>query len=46
MKFRAFALFAEQKKILSNKLNAWVGEASQIDDILVVGTKVDRKVSS
>ncbi len=31
--------FEEQKKILSNKLNEWIGEVNQVDDILVVEIK-------
>ncbi len=35
--------FEEQKKILSTKLNEWIEEENQIDDILVIGVKTQRE---
>ena len=31
----------EQKDLLDNKLKAWMGNSPQIDDILVMGIRID-----
>ncbi len=33
--------FSEQKQILSDTMNNWVGNLDQVDDMLVIGVKID-----